>query len=172
MTTILKKKKKKPVCKHRSLSTPPLPRACAARHCQGPVIQGQLPSTSLGEHTLSIRLLQHHTGLCRRRLTPHSIPLPSPAWVSQCPLISCYFNPVLSAKNRRPQATYMQRRVQIQSWTPGAVRTKKRKRNLSQQPQEQWIKSPQSTWCTLHLWNTWIDNESSQNWGDGHWEQL
>ena len=34
---------KKPVCKHRSLSTPPLPGACAARHCQGPVIQGQLP---------------------------------------------------------------------------------------------------------------------------------
>ena len=34
---------KKPVCKHRSLSTPPLPGSCAARHCQGPVIQGQLP---------------------------------------------------------------------------------------------------------------------------------
>ena len=34
---------KKPVCKHRSLSTPPLPGACAAHHCQGPVIQGQLP---------------------------------------------------------------------------------------------------------------------------------
>ena len=34
---------KKPVCEHRSLSTPPLPGACAARHCHGPVIQGQLP---------------------------------------------------------------------------------------------------------------------------------
>ena len=34
---------KKPVCEHRSLSTPPLPGACAARHGQGPVIQGQLP---------------------------------------------------------------------------------------------------------------------------------
>ena len=34
---------KKPVCKHRSLSTPPLLGACAACHCQGPVIQGQLP---------------------------------------------------------------------------------------------------------------------------------
>ena len=34
---------KKPVCKHRSLSTPPLLGACAARHCQDPVIQGQLP---------------------------------------------------------------------------------------------------------------------------------
>ena len=34
---------KKPVCKHRSLSTPPLLGACAAHHCQGPMIQGQLP---------------------------------------------------------------------------------------------------------------------------------
>ena len=62
----------------------------------------------------------------------------------------------------RPQATYTQRWGQIQSWTPGAVWTKKKKGNLSQQPQEQRIKSPQSTWCTLHLWNTWIDNESSK----------
>ena len=58
--------------------------------------------------------------------------------------------------------TYAQRRVQIQSWTPGAVRTKKRMGNLSQQLQEQRIKAPQSTWCTLHLWNTWIDNEACQ----------
>ena len=34
---------KKPVCEHRSLSTPPLLGTCAACHCQGPVIQGQLP---------------------------------------------------------------------------------------------------------------------------------
>ena len=33
---------KKPVCKHRLLSIPPLLGACAARHCQAPVIQGQL----------------------------------------------------------------------------------------------------------------------------------
>ena len=68
----------------------------------------------------------------------------------------------LPKRNRHPQPTYTERRVQIQSWTLGAVRTKKRKENLSQQPQEQQIKSPQSTWCTLHLWNTWIDNKSSQ----------
>ena len=39
---------KKPVCKHRSLSTPPFPGACAACHCQGPVIQGQLPRENTG----------------------------------------------------------------------------------------------------------------------------
>ena len=31
------------LCEHRSLSTLPLPGACAARQCQPPVIQGQLP---------------------------------------------------------------------------------------------------------------------------------
>ena len=34
---------KKPVCEHRSVSTLPLLGACAAHHCQGPMIQGQLP---------------------------------------------------------------------------------------------------------------------------------
>ena len=34
---------KNPVCKHRSLSTPPFLGACAAYNCQDPVIQGQLP---------------------------------------------------------------------------------------------------------------------------------
>ena len=63
---------KEPVCKHRSLSTPPLPGACAACHCQGPEIQGQLPR----ENTCRLRLVQHHAGLCRRRLAPHSVPLP------------------------------------------------------------------------------------------------
>ena len=47
-----------------------------------------------------------------------------------------------------------------------------RRLQTSQKPQEQQIKSPQSTWCTLHLWNAWIDNESSPNWGSGLWEQL
>ena len=65
----------------------------------------------------------------------------------------------------------MQRRGQIQSWNPGAVRTKKRKGNFSMQPQEQQIKSPQSTSYTQHLWNTWIDKESSPNWGGALWEQ-
>ena len=83
---------KKPVCKHRSLSTPPLPGACAARHCQGPVIQGQLTR----ENT------RHASGWCNVTLasaaagSPHilypSLLLP---WVSQSPLISFYFNPVL-----------------------------------------------------------------------------
>ena len=58
---------KKPVCKHRSLSTPPLLGACAARHCQGAVIQGKLPQ----ENT---RLLQRHTSLCQCRLAPHQYP--------------------------------------------------------------------------------------------------
>ena len=57
---------KKPVCKHRSLSTPPLLGACAARHCQGPVIQGQLPR----ENAL------HASGWCN--VTPASATAGSP----------------------------------------------------------------------------------------------
>ena len=61
---------KKPVCEHRSLSTPPLPGAGAARHCQGPVIQGQIPR----ENTRRLRLVQRHADLYRRRLAPHPYP--------------------------------------------------------------------------------------------------
>ena len=63
---------KKPVCEHRSLSTPPLPGACAACHYQGPMIQGQLPR----ENT------RHASGWCNVTLvsaaagSPH-IPYPS-----------------------------------------------------------------------------------------------
>ena len=57
---------KKPVCKHRPLSTPPLPGACRACHCQGPVIQGQLPR----ENTW------HASGWCN--VTPASAAAGSP----------------------------------------------------------------------------------------------
>ena len=104
---------------------------------------------------------------CPAFCTPPSPRLSEPEPPNQLLLEPC---PVW-AKNRWPQATYTQRGSQIRSWTPGAVWTRKRKGNLFQQPQEQWIKSPQSIWCTLHLWNTWIDNESSQNWDCGLWEK-
>ena len=58
---------KKPVCKHRSLSPPPLPGAGAAHHCQGPVIQGQLPREKA----------QHASGCCN--VTPASAATGSPA---------------------------------------------------------------------------------------------
>ena len=110
-----------------------------------------------------LRLVQRHAHLYRHRLALHSVPHPPPGLsepkAPNQPLLQP--RPVW-AENRQPQATYTQRQGQIQSWTPGAVWTKKRKGNLSQLPQEQGIKPPQSTWCTLHLWNTWIDNESSQ----------
>ena len=43
-----------------------------------------------------LRLVQSHAGLCSCRLTPHLYPSLPLAWVSQSPLFSCYFNPVLS----------------------------------------------------------------------------
>ena len=83
----------KPVCKHRSLSTPPFLGACAGFQCQGPVIQGQLP----WENT------RHASGCCKvvpasaTTGTPcipyHSLPT---SWVNKSPLISCSFNLLMS----------------------------------------------------------------------------
>ena len=65
-----------------------------------------LGTTSLGECTACLRLVQCHAGLCRRRLAPHPYPSLSAACVSQSPRISCSFNPVLSERRtdalRRP----------------------------------------------------------------------
>ena len=98
-------------------------------------------------------------------------PSPEPEW-ARAPESAATLTPSCLREEHTPQATYMQRRGQIQSWTSGAVQTNKRKGNFSMQYQEQRIKSPQSSWCTLHLWNTWRDNKSSQNWGGGFWEPL
>ena len=63
-------------------------------------------TTSLGERTVRLRLLQCNTGLCRCRLAPHPYPSLPHARVSQIPQSSCSFNPVLSGQGtdalRRP----------------------------------------------------------------------
>ena len=90
---------KKHVYKHRSLSTPPLPGACAAHHCQGLVIQGQIPweNTWCTSGCCSVMLASATAG-------SHCIPYPSLplAWVRQSSLISWSFNPILS--DRRADA--------------------------------------------------------------------
>ena len=88
---------KNPVCKHRTLSTPPLPGDCAACHCQVPVIQGQLPWEDTWRATGCCKVTSGCviTGLPR---IPYPI-LPQ-TWVRLSPLISCYFNPVLSGRGR------------------------------------------------------------------------
>ena len=81
------------MCKHRSLSTAPLLGACAACHCQGPVIHGQLfqENTQCGSVCCNVKLASAATGL------PHILyPSLPPAWVNQRPQISCFFNPILS----------------------------------------------------------------------------
>ena len=74
--------------------SPPLPRVCDPG------------TTSPGERTARLRLLQHPAGLCGSRQSPHSIPLPNPGLSDQSPLICCYFNPILSERRtdalRRP----------------------------------------------------------------------
>ena len=77
-----------------SLCMPPLPGSC------GP------GTTSPGEHTACLRLLQCHAGLCQRRLASHSVLISPPGLSEPEPPISCYFNSVLSERRtdalRRP----------------------------------------------------------------------
>ena len=67
---------KKPVSEHRSLSTPPLPGAGAAHHCQGPVIQGQLPreNTRHASGWCNVTLASAAAGSLRIRTPPSPRP--------------------------------------------------------------------------------------------------
>ena len=118
---------KKPVCKHRSISTPPLPGACAARHRQGPVIQGQLPWENAGGASgwCNIKLASATTGL--PRILYPSVPQ---AWENQSPLNSCSFNPVVS-----------ERRTDALRWPTcrGGARSKAEPRELCEQRREREI---------------------------------
>ena len=150
---------KKPVCKPRSLSTPPLPGACAACHCQGPVIQGQLPWESARRTSgcCKVTLASAAAGSPRIR----TLPSPQPEW-ARAPESAAPLTPPCLSEEQTPSGDLQAEAGPNPKLNPRRYANKKRKRNLSQQPQEQWIKSPESTWCTLHLWNTWIENESSQ----------
>ena len=152
-----------------SLCSWPLPRVQQSR------------ATSPGKGSAWLRLLQLPAGLCYHRHCTHSTHIPIVTAVSLTvpglseqvspnqPLLS----PTLAwAGSRCLRVAHMQRWCQNQSWTPGAVKPKKRKWNCSMQLQEQWIKSLQLAWKTLHLWNIWIDKECSHNWGCRLWRQL
>ena len=66
---------KKPVSKHRSLSTPPLLGGCAARHHQGPVIQGQLRRENARRTSGWCNVM---TPLLPQARPTSSVPLPHP----------------------------------------------------------------------------------------------
>ena len=75
--------------------------------CSPPLPGSRDPgTTSPGEHTARLRLVQRHTGLCCCRLAPHLYPSLPLARVSQSPRISCSCNPILSERRtealRRP----------------------------------------------------------------------
>ena len=74
---------KKPVCKHRSLSTPPLPGACAAHHCQGPVTQGQLPRENARRASCWCNVTPASAAAGSPRLL-HTPPSPRPEWARAC----------------------------------------------------------------------------------------
>ena len=142
----------------RSLSTLSLPGECEARHCQGPMIQGQLPqeNTWHASGCCNVMPASAATGL-PRNLYP-SLTL---AWVGQSPLISCYFNPVLCGRGtdalRQPTSR-------------GGAKSKAEPQELCGQRREREISSSslRSKRLNLHnqidvpcIYHTWIDNESS-----------
>ena len=90
---------KKPVCEHRSLSTPPLPGAYAAHHCQGPGIQGQLPreNARCASGWCNVTPASAATGSPRIR-TP---PSPRPEW-ARAPEAAAPLTPSCVSKEQMP----------------------------------------------------------------------
>ena len=81
------------MCKHRSLATPPLLGACAAFHCQVPVIQGQLPRENTQNASGCCNVMPVSAAAGSPCILYPSLP---PALVSRITLISHSFNPCLS----------------------------------------------------------------------------
>ena len=79
------------------------PGACASHHCQGPVIQGQLPRENTRHASGCCNVMLASAAAGSPRILYPSLP---PASVSQSPLISCCFNAVLFGRGtdalRRP----------------------------------------------------------------------
>ena len=159
---------KKPVWKHRSLSTPPLLGACAARHCQCPVIQRQLPR----ENTWRT------SGWCN--VTPASAaagslrtPYPSlpPAWVSESRLTRCSFNAVLCEREQTLSRDLRAEAGPNPKLTPRELCEQRRERKI-------FPSSLRSSGLNLH---NQLDVPASveylnrqriiPNWGGGLWEQ-
>ena len=93
-------------------------------------------TTSPGECTACLGLVQDHAGLCCHRHAPHLYPSLPTARVSQSPRSSCSFNPVLSGRGtdtlRRPTPTCR-----------GGSKSKAEPRELCEQRREREI-SPSS----------------------------
>ena len=80
--------------------------ACAACHCQGPVIQGQLP----WENTLYTSVCYNITPASAAAGLPYipiitTVPLPPPDLNEQDPIIGRCFNPVLSGWEQMPEGS-------------------------------------------------------------------
>ena len=83
---------------------PSSPGACAARHCQGPVIQGQLPqeNTQRASGCCNITLASVTTDSpCIPIIT--TVPLPPPGRSEPEPPVSHCFNPVVSGQEQKPE---------------------------------------------------------------------
>ena len=115
---------KKPVCKHSSLSTPSLPGACAARHCQGPVIRGQLPleNARRASRWCNVMLASAATGLPRIR-TPPSL---RPEW-ARAPEAAAPLTPSCLSEEQTPSGNLQAEAGPNPKLNPGSCANKEEK---------------------------------------------
>ena len=100
--------------------------------------------------------------------TPHS---PQPEW-ARAPESAAPLTSFCLSKEQMPSGNLHAEAGPNPKPNSRSCEDKEEKEKFLHEASGKWIKSPQSTWWTLHLWNTWVDNECSQNWGGGLWEQL
>ena len=116
----------------RTLCSPPLPGSCDPQ------------TSSLREHMARLRLLQRHASLCCLRLAPHSVLLlPTGLSDPQAPKSSASLTPSCLGEEQMPEGDLHAKAGPNPKLNPKSCVKKNRKGNLSVQPQELQIKSPQ-----------------------------
>ena len=111
---------------------------------------------------------RHASGWCNVTLASaaagspciRTTPSPRPEW-ARAPESAASLTPSCLSEEQMPSGNLHSEASPNPKLNPGSCANKEEKRKFLPQPQEQLIKYPQSTWCMLHLWNTWIDNGST-----------
>ena len=139
---------KKPVCKHRSLSTPPLPGPCAASHCQDPVIQEQHPQENTRHISGWCNVLPASAaaGSSRIRTPPSPPPEGARAPESAAPL-----TPSCVSEEQTPSGDLHSEAGPNQKLNPGSCANKEEKGKFLPEASGAADKSPTINLMYLHL---------------------
>ena len=125
-----------------TLSTRPLPGACAARHCQGPVIQGQFPQDNTGTSQAVATFCWPLTPQARPTFRTPPSPWPEGA---RAPYSAATLNTSSLNEEQDPSGDLHAEVGLNPKMNSRSCVNKDEKGNFSQQPEEQRIKPTQST---------------------------